>query len=45
MVARTAEGTFTKSEALFHREFFIPYKYQEKQAAVIKSCQKTAQEE
>jgi len=45
LVKRTAEGTLTKSEALFHREFFIPYKYQEKQAAVIKSCRKTAQEE
>jgi len=45
MVKQTAEGTRTKSEALFHREFFIPYKYQEKQAAASKSCRNTAQEE
>lgn len=45
MVIRAAEGTQTKSEALFHREFFIPYKYQEKQAAAINSCRNTAQEE
>lgn len=29
----TASGTPTKAEALGHREFFIPYKYQEKRVA------------
>jgi altronate dehydratase large subunit len=37
MVASTAAGTPTKSEALGHREFFIPYKYQDKQETKI--CQ------
>lgn len=31
MTAAVASGTPSKSEALGHREFFIPYKYQDKQ--------------
>lgn len=37
MVAENAGGNQTKSEALGHKEYFIPYKYQEK--AVIKRCE------
>ncbi len=37
MVAENASGNQTKSEALGHKEYFIPYKYQEK--AVIKRCE------
>lgn len=38
-VAETASGIPTRSEALGHREFYIPYKYQEKQVAWKKSCE------
>lgn len=38
-VAQVAAGTPTKSEALGHREFFIPYKYQEKQVAFKRVCE------
>lgn len=38
-VAQVAAGTPTKSEALGHREFFIPYKYQEKQVAFKRACE------
>lgn len=38
-VAQVAAGTSTKSEALGHREFFIPYKYQEKQVAFKRACE------
>lgn len=38
-VAQVAAGTPTKSEALGHREFFIPYKYQEKQVAFQRACE------
>lgn len=38
-VAQIAAGTQTKSEALGHREFFIPYKYQEKQVAFQRACE------
>ncbi|WP_333649664.1 UxaA family hydrolase [Lacrimispora sp.] len=38
-VAATASGILTKSEALGHREFYIPYKYQEKQLLRKKSCE------
>ena len=31
-VVRIAAGTQTRSEGLGHREFFVPYKYQEKEA-------------
>lgn len=40
-VAATAAGAPTKSEALGHREYFIPYKYQEKQVAFRRACQET----
>lgn len=33
MVGEVAQGTMTKSEALGHKEYFIPYKYQDKQVA------------
>ena len=37
MVTDTAAGKMTKSEALGHKEYFIPYKYQEKD--VVLPCQ------
>ena len=39
LVVRTSGGEQTKSERLGHREFFIPYKYQEKQVACAKPCE------
>ena len=39
MAMDTAAGTPTKSEALGHKEFFIPYKYQERQVAFSKTCE------
>ncbi len=33
MVCDVAQGSMTKSEALGHKEYFIPYKYQDKQVA------------
>ncbi len=39
MVADTASGTPTKSEALGHREYFVPYKYQEKEVGRTALCQ------
>ena len=38
MVADVASRTPSKSEALGHREFFVPYKYQEKQVARACAC-------
>lgn len=38
LVVQVASGVLTKSEALGHREYFIPYKYQEKQVAAIRAC-------
>ena len=39
LVVQTAGGVVeTKSEHLGHREFFIPYKYQEKQVAYTNPC-------
>ncbi len=38
-VAAVAAGTPTKSEALGHREYFIPYKYQEKQVSFKRVCE------
>ncbi len=38
-IIEVASGKVTKSEALCHREFFIPYKYQEKEVMKKKSCQ------
>ncbi len=37
-VAETAAGKQTKSEALGHKEFYIPYKYQEKTVACGRAC-------
>lgn len=39
-IAETAGGRPAKSEALGHREFYIPYKYQETQEAFEKRCRK-----
>ena len=39
MVADVASGKASKSEALGHREFFVPYKYQEKQVAFKRACE------
>ena len=38
LVAATARGEMTKSERLDHREFFVPYKYQEKRVIDYKAC-------
>lgn len=37
LVISVASGVQTKSEALGHKEYFIPYKYQDK--SIIKKCQ------
>lgn len=37
MVAAVASGEMTKSEILGHKEYFIPYKYQEKE---VKKCRR-----
>ena len=34
-----ASGTTAKAESLGHREFFIPYKYQEKQVVFSRPCE------
>lgn len=39
MVVKTAAGQPTKSEAQGHHEFFVPYKYQEKQVAFRHACE------
>lgn len=39
LVAGVASGVPTKSEMLGHREFFIPYKYQEKEVAFKRACE------
>lgn len=39
LVVRTASGTLTKSEAQGHHEFFVPYKYQQKQVAFRRACE------
>jgi altronate hydrolase len=39
MVADVAGGKPSKSEALGHHEFFIPYKYQEKQVTFKRTCE------
>lgn len=38
LTARVASGEPSKSEALGHREFFVPYKYQEKQVVFPRAC-------
>lgn len=40
MVTDVAAGMPTKSEALGHREFFIPYKYQDRARGVKSTCQR-----
>lgn len=39
MVCEVAAGTPSKSEALGHKEYFIPYKFQEKEV-VRRACEK-----
>lgn len=39
LVVRTASGALTKSEAQGHHEFFVPYKYQQKQVAFRRACE------
>ncbi len=39
LVADVAGGAPSKSEALGHREYFIPYKYQEKQVSFKRACE------
>ena len=39
LVVKTAAGQPTKSEAQGHHEFFVPYKYQEKQVAFKRACE------
>lgn len=39
LVAAVAGGTSTKSETLGHKEFFIPYKFQEKTVAFKRNCE------
>ncbi|MBQ7564660.1 MAG: UxaA family hydrolase [Lachnospiraceae bacterium] len=38
MIAAVSGGTPTKSEALGHREFFVPYKYQDRKNIPAKNC-------
>jgi altronate hydrolase len=38
MVVEVASGKLTKSEALGHKEYFIPYKFQEKEV-VLRACE------
>ncbi len=40
MVIDVASGMMTKSEKLGHKEYFIPYKYQEKKVSVPPDCKK-----
>lgn len=39
MVASVASGELTKSEAMGHHEFFIPYKYQDKAVVKPRACE------
>ena len=39
LVVQVASGTPSKSEAQGHHEFFVPYKYQEKQVAFRRACE------
>lgn len=39
LVAEVASGVPSKSEALGHHEFFVPYKYQEKKVAFANACE------
>lgn len=40
LTAEVASGKLSKSEALGHKEYFVPYKYQEKQVAFQRACEK-----
>ena len=40
MVASVASGELTKSEAMGHHEFFIPYKYQDKAVVGPRACER-----
>lgn len=40
MVADVASGALTKSEALGHAEFYVPYKYQDRSGVVKQQCQR-----
>lgn len=39
MVVQVAEGHLTKSEAMGHKEYFIPYKYQKKMVRKPRRCE------
>lgn len=39
LVADTASGKLSKSEALGHKEYFIPYKYQDKEVGIRRPCE------
>lgn len=38
LVARVAGGEMTRSEALGHKEYYIPYKYQDKNVGIKRVC-------
>lgn len=38
MILEVASGTMSKSEKLGHKEYFIPYKYQDKEINIQKRC-------
>ena len=40
MVADVASGEMTKSEAMGHHEFYVPYKYQDKSCVVKPACRR-----
>lgn len=40
MVASVASGELTKSEAMGHHEFFVPYKYQDKAVVGPRACER-----
>jgi altronate hydrolase len=40
MVAAAAAGSLTKSESLGHKEYCIPYKYQDKTVGALRRCEK-----
>ncbi len=39
LIAQVASGTQTKSEVLGHKEYFIPYKYQDNEVISTKKCE------
>lgn len=42
LAARVAGGEQTKGERLGHREYFIPYKYQDQRAGKTRRCEEEA---